>query len=211
MKNIWRVYMIFVRSSNIDEVILTFLVGEIDSDRFSTDLLVAMDKLGVDKELLLNPHLDSLVENELREKLLCEFRGYGKNDGLFENFPKVEECAVMLASREDLDKIKYMNYSYWNELSSGTSSCLVAAENIRNGLVVYDVSNEPFLKGVKMLENQKSFKPMILFTADYTNYVVLEGHSRLTIYGLKPECFENVECFVIKCSENDLKKWNGQI
>lgn len=203
--------MEFVRKSSIEEVVLTFLAGEIDSDRFSDDLLVAINSLGVDKNIILNPNLDSAQENELRAKLLGEFRGYGKNESLFENFPVVEECVLMSANREDLDNIKYMNYSYWNELSSNTSNCFVAADNIRQGLVVYDVSNEPFINGAKVLEKNKKFKPMILFTADYKTYVVLEGHSRLTIYGLKPEYFNNVECFVIKCSVEDLNRWNGAI
>lgn len=200
-----------IKQSDINEIVLAFLQGEIESKRFSAELTDALTKLNLDESLILKPDLNNEIENELRAKVLGEFRGYGKNEDLFENFPVVEECVLMEANFEDLNNIRYMNYSYWNELSNNTSNCLVAAKNIVNGKIVYDVSNQPFLSGVEFLKAGNKFKPLILFTADYQTYVVLEGHSRLTVYGLAPEHFKNVECYVIKCSKEDLKKWNGEL
>ena len=201
--------MKLIKECDINEIVLAFLQGEIESERFSDELNNTLTKLNVSKNVILNPDLNNETENFLRAKVLGEFRGYGKNVDLFENFPSVEKCVLMGANFEDLENIHYMNYSYWNELSSNTSNCLVAAQNIKNGKIVYDVSNQPFLNGVEVLKQQKGFKPLILFTADFKTFVVLEGHSRLTIYGLAPEYFNNVKCYVIKCSHKDLNKWNG--
>ena len=203
--------MRIIKQSDINEIVLSFLQGEIESERFSDDLNHALTKLNANKNIILKPDLNNEEENKLRADVLGEFRGYGKNEDLFENFPSVEECVLMEANLEDLENIHYMNYSYWNELSNNTSNCLVAAKNINNGKIVYDVSNQPFLSGVEFLNAGNKFKPLILFTADYKTYVVLEGHSRLTVYGLAPKYFKNIECYVIKCSHTDLKKWNGEL
>lgn len=50
---------------------------------------------------------------------------------------------------------------------------------------------------------------MILLTHDYKSFVVLEGHSRITVYALNPQYFKNVKCFVLKCSKEDLDRWNN--
>ena len=63
--------------------------------------------------------------------------------------------------------------------------------------------------GFIILEKNKTFLPMILLTHDYKSFVVLEGHSRITVYALNPQYFKNVKCYVLKCSKEELEKWNN--
>ena len=102
-----------------------------------------------------------------------------------------------------------MNYSYWNELSNNTHSPLEAIKNIQNNIEIYNVSNKPFIDGINTLVKNKVFLPMIFLTPDNKNFIVLEGHSRITIYALNQQFFKNVKCFVLKCSKEELDKWNN--
>lgn len=200
--------MKFIREASEDEVVFNFLAGEIESDRFNCELKETLSSFNLTETIITNADLTSERENNLRKEILGEFRGYGKNKDLFKNFPKIENYSLYEFSDDDLDNIYYINYSYWNELSSYTSSPIVAANNILKDKTVFDISNEPFLNGVKVLESGKIFPPMILLTYDYKSFIVLEGHSRITIYALKPEYFKNIKCFVLKCSKEDIENWN---
>ena len=201
--------MIILEKVDEAQVVLCFLCGELNSDRFSEKLKSSMEKLNLDCRIILNANLNDKKENDLRRQLLGEFRGYGKNEGLFKNFPEVEKYERAKFSIDELKKIKYINYSYWNELTDNTSSPLSAAENIRKGKVVYDVSNQPFLDGVEKLKQGRRFEPVILLTSDYDSFIILEGHSRMTVYALQSGIINEFEGYILKCDESKLKKWNS--
>ncbi len=110
-------------------------------------------------------------------------------------------------SEADLEHIRYIDYSYWNELSKGTGKLLSAAENVRNGTEIFGVSNEGFLCAAEYIKSGGTFPKLFFLTADYKNFVIVEGHQRMTGYALAPECFRDVEVIVGKCSEEELKKW----
>ena len=202
--------MIILRNSNENEIILNFLLGEIRSERFGEKLLSIIKEKNIDIDIILNADLNNDLENNLRREILADFRGYGKNSGLFENFPKIKSYKFAVACKDDLEKIKYINYSYWEELSKGSFSPFVAAETIKEGIEIYGVSNKPFFKGAKELVNGKKFLPCILLTSDCEKYIILEGHSRMTVYGLEVDKFDNTEFYILECDEKELKKWNGE-
>ena len=95
-----------------------------------------------------------------------------------------------------------MNYQH-------TSSPLIAAETIREGKEIYGVSNSASISGLNYLEQGGSFPPIILLTSDNENYIILEGHSRMTVYGLAPSFFEGSKCYIGICEEDELLKWNS--
>lgn len=198
-----------VRESNENEVVLNFLTGELQSERFNTQLKNTLKDLKTTERIITKPNLNNQKENDLRKEILGKFRGYGKNVDLFENFPNIESYTLCDFSIEDFKNIYYINYSYWNELSNNTHSPIEAAKNIENNIEVYNVSNQPFIDGKNILEKNKTFLPMILLTHDYKSFVVLEGHSRITVYALNPQYFKNVKCYVLKCSKEELDRWNN--
>lgn len=201
--------MKFIRKSNENEVVLNFLEGELQSERFGGLLKKTLKDFKTTEQIIKNPDIRNKKENYLRKEILGKFRGYNKNVGLFENFPCIESYDLCEFSDEDLKSIYYMNYSYWNELSNNTHSPLEAIKNIQNDIEIYNVSNEPFIAGAKVLEKNKFFLPMIFLTHDNKSFIVLEGHSRITIYALNQRFFKNVKCFVLKCSKEELEKWNN--
>ena len=198
-----------VRESNENEVVLNFLTGELQSTRFSLKLKKTLKDFKTTKLIITKPNLNNQKENDLRKEILGKFRGYNKNLGLFENFPNIQSYNLCKFSSEDLKNIYYMNYSYWNELSNNTHSPLEATKNIQNNIEIYNVSNKPFIDGINALAKNKVFLPMIFLTHDNKSFIVLEGHSRITIYALNQQFFKNVKCYVLKCSKEELDRWNN--
>lgn len=201
--------MKIIRNSNEDEMIACFLNGEIFSNRFGNDLRKTIANLKYDQRIIEYPNLNNPIENKNRKQILREFRNYDKNDGLFENFPKANKYVIVEFESKDLKNIRYINYDYWNELSNGTGSPLVASKNIMQGKTVFNVSNTPFFDGVNLLKSGVKFKPCILLTGDYNTFIVLEGHSRITCYAMCPDFFNKTCAIVLECSKNELKNWNS--
>ncbi len=200
--------MKIIRKTTENEMIKVFLKGELNSTRFSKELEEYIKLLNIDKEIIINGDLYNEKQNDQRKKLLSEYRGFNKNIDLFENFPLIKDVYIVDFNMKDLKKIKYIDYDYWNFLSNGTSSPIEAAKVIESGKEIFNISNQPFIDGSKYLENGGKFDPCILVTPDFKTFTILEGHSRITCYGLKPNAFNNVQCFVIKCSPKDFKLWD---
>lgn len=199
--------MKILRKSSEAEMIAEFLNAEYRSERFCEQIKEAMDKLSLVESIILAADTSRADENTARKNLLGEFRGYGLNRELFERFPTDVEWSLCSFVSGDLKNIRYIDYSYWNELSRGTRSPLTAAQTILDGTEIYGQSSEGFLKAAKFIKYGGKFPKVILLTSDFEHFVIVEGHLRMTAYALAPECFNNIECFVGKCGSNDLKNW----
>lgn len=189
-------------------MLLAFLRGELASERFSGDLHTALEACGAAPSLITEGNLENPAENALRREVMGAFRGYGRNEELFHNFPEHVkwECAEL--EQDDLAHIRYIDYSYWNELSGGTSLPLDAVQAIREDRRIFDVPNDRFLAGERFLRAGGKFPPVILLTSGSGQYIIVEGHLRMTSYALAPEYFTGNACFVGICSLAELKQWN---
>ena len=199
--------MNILRTSSEEEMISEFLKAEYHSERFSERIKKVMKELLLDESIILSADLNNANENIARKKLLGEFRGYGLNRKLFENFPNEIQWSLCNFESHDLVNIRYIDYSYWNELSKGTHSPLTAAQTILDGTEIYNQSNEGFLRAAEYIKSGGKFLRPILLTSDSEHFVIVEGHLRITAFALAPEHFNHVECFVGKCSNDELKKW----
>lgn len=199
--------MNILRSSSEDEMIAEFLKTEYHSERFSEQIKKIMKDLLLDDGIILSANLNNTGENAARKKLLGEFRGYGLNRELFENFPNEIEWSLCNFLSRDLNTIRYIDYSYWNELSQGTHSPLIAAQTILKGIEIYNQSNAGFINAAEFIKRGGKFARPILVTFDFEHFVIVEGHLRITAFALASEHFNHIECFVGKCSSDALKKW----
>jgi hypothetical protein len=193
----------------LDEPIMvaTFLQAEIDSPRFRRDLLRLIERDRRDRDLIDRPDTADEEENRYRARLLGEFRGYGQNRDLFSRFPENVSWFRYALAREELAQVRYIDYSYWNELSGGSRLPSDAAKNIRAGIEIYGVSNTGFLGMAEALRKGARFPELILVgTHPGTDLVALEGHARLTAYALAPECIP-VEVSVLIGFSPDLEPW----
>lgn len=198
--------MEILRSATEDEMILEFLKGEIQSVRFQNKLNKMIHKFSISNEIIFNGDIKNSAENNNRRRILGEFRGYPNRD-MFEGFPKISKWLYVKFDRDDLEKMNYINYSYWNELSSNTYKPLIAAERIQKGIEIYGISNKPFWDGVEYLKSRQ-FPPVILIACGDMEYVIIEGHSRMTVYALDPQAFNGTTGYIGYCTPKELLQYD---
>lgn len=158
--------MEFIRKSSEEEMIAEFLRAEIVSERFGLILKQALQKFSVSTDIILRPNLGSEEENDLRKNVLAKYRDYGQNRELFSGFPKKVDWEMVALDKHDLEKIKYINYSYWTELSGGTRLAKDAVVNINKGVEIFNESNDRFFEVAKSLAGGHKFAPLILVSID---------------------------------------------
>lgn len=201
--------MKLIRKTNEAEMILEFLKWELNSKRFNEDLNNAINELGLDSSIILNGNIEDEQENNDRLKIMKKFRGY-PDEELFERFPNIEEWKFLELNESDIDNIYYIDYDYWNELSNGTSKPVEAAKVIKSGKEIYEVSNQPFLDGVEYNKTNK-FPPVILITCNNEKYLIIEGHSRMTVYGFNSNKLNGTYAYVGYTTEEEMKKYDPRM
>lgn len=201
--------MKLIRKTNEAEMILEFLKGELNSKRFNEDLNNAINELGLDSSIILNGNIEDEQENNDRLKIMKKFRGY-PDEELFERFPNIEEWKFLELNESDIDNIYYIDYDYWNELSNGTSKPVEAAKVIKSGKEIYEVSNQPFLDGVEYNKTNK-FPPVILITCNNEKYLIIEGHSRMTVYGFNSNKLNGTYAYVGYTTKEEMKKYDQRV
>jgi len=200
-----------IKASNENEMVYEFLKMEIESDRYAEQIKAVLKEICIDTAIITNGNIMSDDENILRAEILKRFRGWPSEE-LFANFPAKIDWVWAEFDRDDISKIFYIEYSYWNELSNYTGSPLEAAKTIRAGRAIYDLPNDDFLEDARKLREGHTFPPMIFLTDESeSRYIILEGHSRMTAYGLEPDCFENVPVLLGYCSNEELDEWYGEM
>ncbi|KOV67649.1 hypothetical protein [Streptomyces sp. MMG1121] len=181
--------------SNEAEMVACFLGGELSSERFGGDIRSRLVACGQTEELITRPDLSDAGANAARRALLAATRGYGEDRELFENFPARVTWTRAVLSAAEVAQVRYMNYSYWVELSGGSRRPADAAGRVRAGVRAFDVPNERFVKAARALTRGERFSPLILVGEGHERLVCLEGHLRLTAYALAGFPAD-VECLV---------------
>lgn len=202
--------MKIIRQSNENEMLLEFLRGEIDSKRFGEMLKNTVKELGFSEDLIRNANLDNQVENERRKLIMEKFRQYPTGD-IFERFPKEIKWVYVEFEEGDIDKIFYINWSYWNEMSNYTSKPIEAAKSINKGVEYFNIPNDRYFNGLQSLENGKKFEPIIAITYNGEKIALIEGHSRMTVYGLKPEFFTGTFGYIGFCSKEEMEFYDSRM
>jgi hypothetical protein len=178
--------MRLVAASNEDEMVACFLLGELSSERFGEGVREALDAAGLSERLLVEADLSDEADNERRRALLGSTRGYGQDRDLFDGgFPTDVDWVWAELTPAELARVRYVDYSYWNELSGGTRLPSEAAVRIRRGVRALGVPNDRLLEASLALIQGKTFPPMILAGTEADSLVCLEGHVRLTAHALE--------------------------
>lgn len=164
------------------EVVLAFLRGEIDSERFGNDLRHALIDAG-GLELVRSPDLGSAEENQARRLALAAARGW-RDMELFQGFPEQVEWYHGVLAPDDLERVHFIDYSYWNELSGGSrrpSDVLATLQAGRLPTWLTDLGTSWCFEFAAQLANAQLVDDLIVMgTPDLSKLVLLEGHARLT-------------------------------
>ena len=199
--------MTILHNASEAEMVLTFLQEEMESCRFREEMFSALKECNVTEELIVHGDVMNATENALREKVLGKYRGYPDRE-IFKNYPSKIEWKRVRFEAEDLDRLRYISYSYWDELSKGTSKPSDAAKTVNDGVEIFGVSNQYFLDGRDALAQGKHFPPIIVLTDGNGPLVLIEGHCRATCYALVPECFVDSEAYAGFCTTEEILKFN---
>lgn len=172
-------------------VISLFLLSEFKSSRFGSDLLRVLKTLGFSKDIILKPDLENTAENACRRDIIGEYRGYGRNTGLFTNFPKNVEWYEAFITRKELSKVRYINWYYWLGITGGSRLPCDVRLNVSND-VISSADIKLFYAVLADIE-ASGFFPKLIFvtTGSPKDLVVLEGHLRVTASFLKPKIIPN--------------------
>ena len=191
-----------------NEFISMFLKGELKSKRFSNQILKAIKKLKTNKEIIINPKLTNLRENNLRKAILEESRKYLSRKGLFEGFPNdIKWYRSRFPSSFLVNNVKYIDYDYWLEITGGSRFPKDAIEKIKKNEKVFDVSYDNFIEASNYFKKGKIFEETII-VSDGKDYVVLEGHLRLTVYTLNQDILPEYISVIIGFSDH-MNEWGN--
>jgi hypothetical protein len=133
-----------LRDSSDDEMIACFLQGELSSERFGPAIHDAMLARGQPETLVTHPNLADQHANQDRRAQLAATRGYGEDRELFEHFPAEVRWVRARLTGAELGWIRYVEYSYWNEISGGSRLATDAAERTNAGVRPWGVSHRRF-------------------------------------------------------------------
>jgi hypothetical protein len=177
--------MRLIRPSSENEMVAVFLSGELDSDHFGPSIRQALRHIGSSAPVVTSPDLANPVENALRRRVLDEHRGYLRREGLFAGFPGDVRWDRVALTPDEIAAVRYIDWSYWLELSGGTRRPSDAAARIRAGVTAYGVPNDGFLELAEELRRGVPWSPLIVVSARPEGEdIVLEGHARLTAMAL---------------------------
>jgi hypothetical protein len=192
------------------EVVLAFLRGELNSVRFGDHVKRAIGEAG-GIDLVANPDLDSAEENMAREKALSIARGW-PNAEIFEGFPTEVEWYRGVLAPADLERVRFIEYSYWNELSGGSRRPIDVLPTLRAGKLpkwLADLDTSWCFEFASRLADVDRIDGIILMaTPGLSDLVLLEGHARLTalfVGGLQRKLTVNSYLGV----STALKNWSG--
>lgn len=189
-------------------MVALFVRTELASERWHDDLQALLDQAGISGEVVTNPDLDDEAGNQARRRLLTGKRGYSDRTDYFEGFPDDVSWQWMAISADELAKVRYIEYDYWNELSGGSRLPVDAAARIRAGVTPFMIPNHRVLDLAQAVVEGAKFPPLILVTTGSgADLVVLEGHLRLTAYMLSREWLPP-ELEVLVGSSQGMTRWD---
>lgn len=170
------------RSAAESEVVLAFLRGEMDSERSGGDVRRALADAG-GLQLVRTPDLDSEEENRAREAALAAARGWPDTE-LFEGFPEKVEWYHGVLQPDQLERVRFIDYSYWNALSGGSRRPADVLPTLRAGRLptwLAELGTDWCFEFAAQLAAAEAVDDLIVMaTPDLGDLVLLEGHARLT-------------------------------
>ncbi len=173
-----------LRDSSDGEMVASFLLGELTSERFGDDVRQALATAGLSDRLLIEADLNDPAANRIRADLLGATRGYRQHRDVFdETFPTTVRWIRTELEPIELAKVRFISDAYWAELSAGSRLPSDAADRIRAGIDAFGVPNDRFLSAAQTLPARR-FPPLILVGRQLSDLVCLEGNLRLTAHAL---------------------------
>ena len=170
-----------------NEMIATFLRGELASSRFGERLALHIQQLGLAVDLVTSPDLADEQANRSRRELITHFRGWGSTQSVFGGLPakRTDWVWVELSERDLIERVFYIQH-FWEAFSGGTRRPAQVADRVRRGDA--DVGPEIYQSILADVRRGNMPNPPILVSNPaMERLVILEGHLRITAYLVEPD------------------------
>ena len=177
--------MRIVRDSNEAEMVAVFLSGELSSERFGPAVRDALLACSQSERLLAGPDLQRRA-TPTRHGARCwrPRAGTARTASSLSTSPPRSGGSGSRLTAPELARVRYIEYSYWNELSGGSRLAADAAQRISAGVRPWGISNERFHTAAKRCAPASGFRPSSLPGPHREDLVCLEGNLRLTAHAL---------------------------
>src|SRR5207249_4677910 len=169
--------------SSEDAMVLAFLRAERRSTTWAMELALVLSRCGCSASLLENADLANEAENDLRRKVLGEWRGYRRDSYLFGGFPSddVDWREVRMTVAE-LAEGKYARDATWDTLSCGTRLISEGAKNV--GIVAVPGDTTKTIVAIARRIREGELVQDLISVAEPgarpAGFVLVEGHKRAT-------------------------------
>jgi hypothetical protein len=134
--------------------------------------------------------------------MLSAYRSW-PNQGLFGGFPRRVSWFRAALTRDEVLDILYIDWDWWLTITDGTRKPRDAASRIRAGLVPGSTVEEHEPYAATAATNPK----LIAVRVPGSYLVLLEGHVRLTAYGLFPE-YLPVRLEIYLGESPEMRRWS---
>lgn len=173
--------MIKLGSASIDDAVLAFLQAEIEAER-GPHIGHAIEALGYDRSALIDKaDLSDAHANTVRAFILGAYRGFGRNELLFQGFPSDTSWRRVLLDVNDIGQLRYVGIQAFIDLSKGTQLVAQGARNYKANPETakkVDVIREKISRGVL-------FPELVLVQDGQSRFVIIEGNHRATAYAVE--------------------------
>jgi len=171
------------RSARESEVVHSFL-HEVSSSRWSHQTEAALVAAGGTRRLVDVPNFADEEENRIRADALRRVRGWGTNEGMFSGFPTDVEWWRGSLEPPEVERLRYVDYSYWNALSGGSRRVADVARTLQErqlpGWLAEMGTDWCFELAEEYRRGLETPELIVLATPDLESLVVVEGHVRIT-------------------------------
>jgi hypothetical protein len=186
-----------VRDASEDEMVLAFLLGEIDSRRFA-----CVREALADPSLVTDADLSDAAANDRRRDILTACRGYETRTDLFDGFPQRVAWKLVEVTTKELGNFRYVRIEPWTELAPSR----LVSDGARNETSIAEGVNEHIRAIVVTIQAGKKF-PWLIAAAEgeHECHHLIEGHARATamVRTRSPHWTERVIVGYVP----DLSKW----
>jgi hypothetical protein len=198
--------MRILRRASEDEVLASFLRGELDSPRWGDRLVELLREDDAADSVLRTPNLGDADECAYRARLLDRHRAWLRREGLFDGFPERVEWSRTALAPDEVLAIRYINWDWWVRITNGTRRPVDAAARIRRGEVAGITAEEHEPIAARLHATEPPAELIAVAPPDRSQLVVVEGHVRLTAYALYPQ-YLPLELELFLGTAEDMNRW----
>jgi hypothetical protein len=183
--------MIELRNATEDEMILAFLRAEVDSTRYGAKIAEGLAFVRQPQALIAAPNLADPTENLARRVVLAGYRGYDLGTGLFEGFPGDMVWRYVQLEARDFAVMRYINdiatpRRLWHKLTGGSRLVADGARNYTSGP---PAGLSHIMDVLAAFRTGEMFQPLIAAEHTDGSLILIEGHSRATVYLMEGQTF----------------------